>query len=91
MLKPLFIKTGILGKFAQKMVHGLLPKFNCKALIPKQWQMETFAAFSSRGERGQPALWSAAGLNGRQTIAEHHQRKLTNLAAASNEGNPEIA
>lgn len=79
----LLIKTGMLGKFAQQVYMGLLPKFNCKALTPKQQQLEGFVAFYSRGERGQPALWNAAGLNGRPTTAEHHPKKLTHLAAAS--------
>lgn len=62
---------------------GLLPKFSCKALILRQWQLEGFAASDSREEPGQLVWWSAVGLNGRQAVAEGHSRKLTQLAAAS--------
>ena len=67
-----------------KLYMELLPNFSCKALILRQCQLEGFVALDNRGEAGQPAWWSAVGLNGGQAITEGHPRKLTPLATASN-------
>lgn len=52
---PGSLNQGCWASLHGKLYMGLLPNFNCKALILGQCQLEGFAALDSREKAGRPA------------------------------------